>query len=145
MRPCTSRSRRFLALALMLATAGLGACRAGAYTDGVSSRAPAPGSAFVTVKNQNPRRISVYLLRGSTPVRLGSVDTLEMRTFTVPASMIGPMGAVRLTAEPLGSRTTYASDVIQAGAGDWIEWTLAPSLKLSTVIVRTAPSPAGLR
>jgi hypothetical protein len=78
----------------------------------------------------------VYLLRGATQMPLGSVGTLEKRTFAVPSSMVGHDGTVRLVADPMGSRQTYVSDYIQAALGDRVTWSLAPNLKLSQYSVR---------
>jgi hypothetical protein len=88
------------------------------------------------VENQHLQEMRVYLIRGSTPIALGSVGTMERRTFTLPTALLGHGGVLRLMADPLGSRATFTSDWIPAAPGDHVRWTLAPSLKLSTHSVR---------
>jgi hypothetical protein len=128
--------RRASALALTLSTLTLWACaypQAGPFG---SRAAPPPGGALVTVENQHVLDMRVYLIRGVTPIALGSVGTLERRTFKLSTSMIGHGGTIRLRADPLGSRVTFTSDVIPAAPGDHVSWTLAPSLTLSYFSVR---------
>lgn len=98
--------------------------------------APTPGGAILTVENQHVQDMRVYLIRGSTPIALGSVGTLERRTFAIPNSVLGNSGSIRLMADPLGSRGTFTSDYIPAMAGDHVRWTLAASLSLSHFSVR---------
>lgn len=88
------------------------------------------------MENRHVQDMRVYLIRGYTPIPLGSVGTLERRTFTLPTSMIGHGGTIQLMADPLGSRRTYTSDPIHAVPGDHVRWTLAPSLALSSFSVR---------
>ncbi len=127
-----------LAASLLVTTTTLplGACmssRSGA--DGPPDR-PAPRGALITVQNQHVQSMRVYLLRGGTSILLGSVDTLERRTFVVSTSMLGHSGTVRLAVHPLGSVGAFTSPLIPAAPGDLVEWRIAPSLKLSTFTVR---------
>ena len=96
----------------------------------------APAGALITVENHNTSAMRVYLLRGTTRVPLGSVDTLERRTFAVPTSVLGHSGMVRLLADPLGSRETFGTEDIAAGPGDLLTWKLAPFLSYSSFTVR---------
>lgn len=99
-------------------------------------RDPTPGGALLTVENRHVQDMRVYLIRGSTPIPLGSVGTLERRTFTLSTALLGHDGTMRLMADPLGSRATYVSGVIPATPGDHVRWILAPSLALSSFSVR---------
>jgi len=78
----------------------------------------------------------IYLIRGSAPIALGSVGTMEQRTFALPTAVLGHSGTIRLMADPLGSRATFTSDYIPAAPGDHVRWILAPSLTLSRISVR---------
>jgi hypothetical protein len=80
----------------------------------------------------------VCLVRGSTPITLGSVGTMERRTFALSTALLGHSGTIRLMADPLGSRQTFTSELIPAVAGDHVRWTLAPSLALSRFSIRRA-------
>lgn len=95
-----------------------------------------PGGALITVENRHVLDMRVYLVRGSNPLPLGTVGTLERRTFPIPTAMLGHQGFVRLMADPVGSRDTHTSDWIPATPGDHLRWTLEPSLTLSTFSVR---------
>jgi len=126
-------------LAVMLfSSLPLGACTSsqlGAYKPLDS---PTPGGALITVENHHVLDMRVYLIRGSTPIPLGSVGTLERRTFVVPSSEFGHNGAVRLMADPLGSTQTFTSELVSAVPGDHVQWTLESNLKLSRLSVRSA-------
>lgn len=128
------------AAALMLSTLPLWACTSG--TRGPLDP-PRPGGAVLTVENQHVMDMRVYLVRGYTPIALGSVGTMERRTFALPTSMLGHGGTIRLMADPLGSRGTFTSDFIQASPGDHVRWILAPSLSLSRFSVRHVVSGYG--
>jgi hypothetical protein len=99
---------------------------------------PNPGGALLTIENHHVQDIRVYLIRASTPIPLGSVGTMERRTFAVPTSQLGHRGTIRLMADPLGSTQTFTSDWVPAAPGDHVEWTLQANLKLSRVSVRSA-------
>ena len=125
------------AAALTLSTLSWWACTSSSrlWADGAQD-GPAPRGALLTVENQHVQDMRVYLVRGSTPIALGSVSTMERRTFTIPTSVLGNSGSIRLMADPLGSRGTFTSDFIPANPGDHVRWTLAPSLALSRFTVR---------
>lgn len=127
-------------LLLVLSSLPLGACSSSQLGTTRSSDAIAPGGALLTVDNQHVLSMRVYLIRGAVPIPLGSVDTLERRTFALPTSILGHGGAIRLMVDPLGSRRTFTSGWIQAGPGDHVEWKLAASLELSSFFVRSAAS-----
>lgn len=126
------------ALAAILLSLPLGACMSSQLGAHKPLDRPTPGGALVTVQNQNVLDVRVYLIRGSTPIPLGSVGTLERRTFVIPSSQLGHSGSLRLMADPLGSTQTFVSDWISAVPGDLVEWRLEPNLKLSRVSVRSA-------
>lgn len=133
----TTRTRLLPMLFLSTALLPLGACmssRLGAHVP--RSDVPTPGGILLTVENQHPQDIRVYLIRGETPIPLGSVRTLERRAFAVSTAILGHGGTVRLMADPLGSTQRYASVPIPAAPGDRVEWRLESNLKLSSFRVR---------
>jgi hypothetical protein len=134
------RSGRAIHLAgvttLTLSTLLLWACASSQLEAHGPSDAPVPGGALVTVENQHVQDMRIYLVRGSVPIALGSVGTMEQRTFAVPTVVLGHSGTIRLMADPLGSRATFTSDYIPATPGDHVRWTLAPRLGLSHFSVR---------
>lgn len=131
-RPCLSTI-----LVLLATSLPLGACMSSQLGANVpSSDVATPRGILLTVENQHPQDIRVYLIRGETPIPLGSVRTLERRTFAVSTAILGHSGAVRLIADPLGSTQRHASVPIPAAAGDRVEWRLESNLKLSSFTVR---------
>lgn len=137
-RDITGRITRTALAAAVFLSLPLGACTSSQLGAHKPLDKPTPGGALITVTNGHVQDMRVYLIRGSTPIPLGSVSTLERRTFAVPTSQLGHTGTVRLMVDPLGSRQTFTSDWIPAVAGDHVEWSLAPNLKLSRVSVRSA-------
>lgn len=132
---CYGQAVRFAGVAAL--TLSLWACTSSSQLwAGRPGDAPAPRGALLTVENQHVQDMRVYLIRGSTPIALGSVGTMERRTFALPTAVLGNSGSIRLMADPLGSRGTFTSDYIPAIAGDHVRWTLAPSLALSRFTVR---------
>ena len=97
-----------------------------------------PGGVLVTVENHHAQDVRVYLIRGTTLIRLGTLGTLERRTFAVPTSMTGGFGTLRLAADPLGSGAIHGSPEIAAAAGDHVEWRLEANLGMSRHVVRHA-------
>ena len=137
-RRVPSKLRLRLAGVLLVTTTALplGACTPSRAGPSGPFDTPAPGGALITVDNQNAQSMRVYLVRGGTPILLGSVDTLERRTFSVPTSMLGHSGTLRLAVHALGSTSTFLSPLIPAAPGDLVEWRLAHELRLSSFAVR---------
>jgi len=109
-----------------------------------SSRAPVtrrfqatgPGSiATITVDNRRLTDISVYALVGSTHVRLGAVETLSRRTFTVPR-MIPIPSDIELFATARADDENYSSLPIAVGPGDSILFIVEHAMKFSMLLKR---------
>lgn len=119
-----------------LMTLPLGACSSSQLGPSGSVDRTTPGGVLVTVDNRHVMDIRVYFVRGPSSMPLGSVRTLERRSFALPTSMTGHSGTVQLLADPIGSIETYVTDPIPAYPGDEVRWTLAPALQHSTYHVR---------
>ena len=126
------------AAALMLSTLSLGACTSAQRGARNPLDAPGPRGAVLTVENQHVMDMRVYLVRGHTRFPVGTVNSMQRQTFALPTSMLGQSGAIRLMADPIGSRNTYTSHLIPAWTGDHVRWTLAASLPFSHFTVRRA-------
>ena len=123
-------------LTMMILYLPLGACTSSQLgPERLLDIAP-PGGVLITVENQHVQDMRVYLLRGTASISLGSVRTLERRTFVLSSALVGHGGTVRLIADPLGSQQTFTSETIPAALGDHVTWSLAPSLRLSRFFVR---------
>lgn len=123
---------RLMRLAVIAFSLPLGACTSSQLGAVRPLDKQASGGALITVENHNTASMRIYILRATSRIPLGSVETLERRTFTVPTSILGPTGVLRLQADPLGSSRVYNSRPIPAGVGDRVTWRIAHSPTLST-------------
>jgi hypothetical protein len=114
---------------LMLATS---AC---AFFSRGESSAPSllDSEVSVAVDNRNWNDITVYLLTGGLPQRLGMVTALSKGSFAFPSQRINT-GNVRLRALPVAGRP-YTSESILVQPGQEIVWTLENDLDISSLSV----------
>lgn len=119
-------------LAVLIFSLPLGACTSSQLGAVRPLDNQASGGALITVENHNTETMRIYVVRETSRIPLGPVETLERRTFTVPTSILGHTGVLRLQADPLGSARVYTSRPIPAGPGDQVTWRIAHSPTLST-------------
>ncbi len=118
----------------VLMLAWLGGCAPA--SSGQHAPAPQPQNVLVQVNNQNWEDVAIYLVRGSTPVRLGTVGSMESRTFAPPPALVVPGAELRLLAETTISRRAHTSQAFSVSAGQRIHWRVETHLPLSSVRVR---------
>lgn len=123
---------RILAVALPLLV--LCGCAAARSPDHFHST-PAEGI-DLTVFNGHAMDISIYLLRGSSAIRLGTVTTLERRTFHLNPALMGSSTMLRLAADPVGSPRRVELRPVQVLEAHTVECSLAHDLKYTTFWVR---------
>lgn len=114
------RSTSLTAALLVLALA-LGGCT------NRQQRGPLPPGASRTtirVENQNFLDMNVYVLRGSQRVRLGMVNGVTTRVFTIPENLVFGSTSLRFQADPVGGRRTSVSHEITVRAGDQVTITI---------------------
>jgi hypothetical protein len=86
----------------------------------------------LVVQNNNWSEMVIYVVRGSTSARLGSVAGLATAKFPIPDVLSGgPYGEVRIMADPIGSNRVYTSEVIHIVPGTQVELSLANNLAMS--------------
>ena len=93
------------------------------------------GEISLVVSDNHWLDMRIYLLRGETGQRLGTVPAGAAREFSLPARMLGPNRGLRLKASPIGSSESYVSAPLVVEPGQGIEWVLQSRLALSTVSV----------
>ena len=93
-------------------------------------------SVQVEVTNNNWMDMTVYAMRGSMRVRLGTVTTGSVERFDLPRSVNVQSGELRLVADPIGSQREYSSHPIVVEPGARITWSLENHLALSSFSVR---------
>ncbi|UCF18432.1 MAG: hypothetical protein JSU87_10820 [Gemmatimonadota bacterium] len=96
---------------------------------------PQPIAVQVEVENQNSQDITVYLLRGNSRMRLGTVTSMRTESFQVSIGMAGGGAEIRLLADPVGAFEQFASLPVRIEVGDTVRWRLAPRLTQSAIFV----------
>jgi len=83
------------------------------------------------VESHNWSDIVIYLVKGSSTERLGTVGALNTETFVFPFRRLGIGGDVRLRADPIGGPEAFTSENLYVQPGQWIKWTLENDLTRS--------------
>jgi len=127
-------------LALRLAVLLSALLSAGPGCGFLSHRDPAPtGSPLhtevsVEVENHNWSDITIYLMAGGLPHRLGMVTALSNANFVFPSQRLHTGSGVRLRALPVAGRA-FTSEAILVQPGQAIFWTLENDLDISSLSV----------
>ena len=93
-----------------------------------------PTQVLVAVTSHNWSDITVYLLAGGLPQRLGMVSALGEATFDFSSHRLNTSGGVRLRALPIAGRP-FTSETILVQPGQSIFWTLENNLETSNFTV----------
>ena len=101
---------------------------------GPSSDSPTRTQVLVSVESHNWNDITVYLLAGGLPQRLGMVTALGSATFDFPSHRLNTSGGVRLRALPVAGKP-FTSETILVLPGQVITWTLENHLDASSFSV----------
>jgi hypothetical protein len=89
---------------------------------------------LVEVESHNWSDITVYLLAGGLPQRLGMVSALSSATFDFPSQRLTTSGGVRLRALPVAGKP-FTTETILVYPGQVITWTLENHLDASSFSV----------
>lgn len=92
---------------------------------------PAPTTVLVQVESHNWSDITIYLVAGGLPHRLGMVSALSEATFDFPSYRLHASGGIRLRALPIAGRA-FTSETILVQPGQVITWTLENDLDRSS-------------
>lgn len=110
--------RRWNLLPLMLAALALAACaRAGENRESITPS----GEVRVKVTNDAFWDANIYLMRGSSRTRLGTVNGHSSHTFVLPRQLVFGLTEIRFIVDWIGRRDAEASETIVAEPGDEIE------------------------
>ena len=88
----------------------------------------------VEVENHNWSDITVYLIAGGLPQRLGMVTALGKGSFAFPSQRLSTGGGVRLRALPVAGRP-FTTETILVLPGQVISWTIENNLDASSFSV----------
>jgi hypothetical protein len=117
--------------AALLAVSGCGLLSSRKPT---ASEAPTRGQVSVAVESHNWNDITVYLVAGGLPQRLGMVNALGRATFDFPSHRLNTSAGVRLRALPVAGRA-FTTETILVMPGQVISWTLENRLDASSFSV----------
>lgn len=85
------------------------------------------------VENRHGTDMVIYVLRGNTRTRLGSVTPGSSATFTLPTVFSGDIGGFYLIGDPIGERTGIQSERIVVQGGQRVVWSLEARLNQSSL------------
>ena len=99
-----------------------------------SAERPRQGNVVVEVESHNWSDVTVYLITGGLPQRLGMVSALGEASFDFPPQRLNSSTGVRLRALPVAGQA-FTSDAILVLPGQVITWTLENNLDASSYSV----------
>jgi hypothetical protein len=118
-------------IAMLAVTPGCGLLSSG----NSSSSDPGAGRiVMVEVESHNWSDVTVYLVAGGLPQRLGMVSALSNATFGFPSQRLNNSTGVRLRALPVAGRP-FTTESILVLPGQVITWTLENKLDASSFSV----------
>jgi hypothetical protein len=123
-----------LAFACTLAVAASPACGLLFPSSPAASGGRTRDAILVSVESHNWSDITVYLVSGGLPQRLGMVSALGEATFDFSAHRLNTSGGVRLQALPVAGQP-FTSETILVLPGQAIFWTLENNLETSSFTV----------
>jgi hypothetical protein len=88
----------------------------------------------VEIQNQNWSDITIYLMTGGLPQRLGMVTALSNGSFAFPSQRLYTGGSVRLRALPVAGNA-FTSEAILVQPGQAITWTVKNDIDTSSITV----------
>jgi hypothetical protein len=110
-------------ITLSLLLLGVPAC---AGTGGGTSNPSPDEPTVVQVDNQGFTDMTVYVVRNSQRVRLGTATGNSKTNFTLPRSVAGGLASLRFIADPIGGRRNSVSQEITVAPGDTVVLTIPP-------------------
>jgi len=96
--------------------------------------ASGPSEVGIQIENQFAASLTIYLESGGLSRRLGQVNIAQTVAFVVPWSR-APTGVLRLRAEVIGSSERAVTEELRVQAGQVLRWTLAPQLRMSSIVL----------
>lgn len=96
-----------------------------------SSELPVRSEVLVEIESHNWNDITIYLIAGGLPQRLGMVTALSNATFNFPSQRLNTSNGVRLRALPVAG-SPFTTEAILVQPGQVITWTLENDLDTSS-------------
>jgi hypothetical protein len=118
-----------LVAVVVLAITGCAAKRAG-HAGWTPRDAPS-----VTVQNDNWLDVAVYLVRGASRFRIGTVRSTSTETFRLPSGAHESGSPLRIMADPIGASQGYLTEPVVLGPGQRLELRIASPITISSFAV----------
>jgi hypothetical protein len=125
---------RYLVVAIFAGLPAVPACGLLSSRHSPPSRSTVKSEISVEVENHNWSDITVYLLVGGLPQRLGMVTGLRNATFAFSSLRLNTGSGVRLRALPVAG-DPYTTEAILVQPGQAIFWTIENDLSASSFMV----------
>lgn len=123
--------KRFLAPLTLSALLAAGGCSTATNQAEPSAAAAEAERSTVLVENHNWSDMTVYLMRGSSRIRLGTVTSMSERRFKLPRAATTSGTDVRIMADPIGSSKGYVTGPITVTSGQDVIFNIENNLALS--------------
>ncbi len=114
---------KFRLIGLTFLLAGLVACNAFNHNSDTTNAAE---PTVVEVDNQGFLDMTVYAVRGSQRIRLGTATGNGKTNFNVPPALISGLTPLRFIADPIGGNRASVSQEITVAPGDTVTLTIPP-------------------
>jgi hypothetical protein len=93
------------------------------------------GVPTVTVRNDNWLDVAVYVVRGTSRFRIGTVGSSSSRTFRLRSEAVAAGNPLQILADPIGDSRGYVTDPVVLGPGQRLELTVANPISISSFSV----------
>jgi len=110
----------------------VGACHRGSFNN---APAGTQGAVGLVVQNQNFYDMDLYVVSEGLATRIGDVGGNSSAHFTLDPSFF-PSSDFRIIATPVGGNGRASSGPLSVGAGQTINFTIAPVLRHSSASIR---------
>jgi hypothetical protein len=130
--PRVARSRVWKAVQVVTALSLIGCAQ---QTAAPRLPVPSDNKLSVVIENKNTQDVKLYVVNGSSRIRVGSAPSMRTTELQLPALFAKSVGGLELEAQPLGGGAAVRFTAIFAGANDRIVLAVAPSITMSTFAV----------
>ncbi|HEX6576175.1 MAG TPA: hypothetical protein VF042_14505 [Gemmatimonadaceae bacterium] len=107
---------------LAVASLVIGACASSGTNAAAGQRSPA----VIVVDNEGLLDMTIYVLRGSQRVRIGTATGLSRTRMTIPVSLTNGVTSLRFVADPIGGTRNSVSEEITISEGEELGLRIPP-------------------
>ena len=91
-----------------------------------------PSVPTVTVQNDNWLDVVVYVVRGTSRFRVGTVRSTSTETFRLTAEGSGGTSPLQIMADPIGANRGYMTEPVVIGPGQRLELRVGSPINISS-------------